>query len=143
MQQALEKLPLKFLNGVKIYGLLPGEELEEIVFQPSEWKRWLILIRRPISANILLLLTSNFMVGIQEDPLVGQGWIILYLPRNSIVGMQNQTRSLCNELTIQLKREEQTEEYKLLLKNETAQAWRERWIRHGGQWQEIPDEVEK
>jgi hypothetical protein len=143
IQQALEKLPLKFLNGVKIYGLLPGEELEELVFQPGNWKRWLLLVRRPISANTLLLLTSNFMVVIQEDPLVGQGWIISYLPRNSIVGMQNQPCRLYNELTIQLKREEQTAEYKLLLKSEIAQAWRERWVQHNGLWQDVPDEAGK
>ena len=142
LQEALEKLPLKFSNGVKIYGLLPGEELEELVFQPGTWKRWLILIRKPIFANTLLLLTSNFMVVIQEDQLVGQGWILSYLPRNSIVGIQNQPRSLWNELTVQLKREEQTAEYKLLLKSATVQAWRERWIRHGGLWRDIPDEVE-
>jgi hypothetical protein len=143
MQQDLEKLPLKFLNGVKIYGLLHGEELEELVFQPGFWRRWLILHRRPISANTLLLLTSNFMVVIQEDQMVGQGWIISYLPRNSIAGMQNQPGSLWNELTVQLKREEQTVEYKLLLKSATVQEWRERWIRHNGQWQDIPDEAEK
>ena len=142
LQQSFEKLPLKFSNGVKIYGQLPGEELEELVFQPGSWKRWLILIRRPISANTLLLLTSNFMVVIQEDPVVGQGWIISYLPRNSIAEIQNQPSGLWNELTIQLKREEQTAEYKLLLKSATVQAWRERWIRHSGLWQDIPDEVE-
>ena len=142
LQQSFEKLPLKFSNGVKIYGQLPGEELEELVFQPGSWKRWLILIRRPISANTLLLLTSNFMVVIQEDPIVGQGWIISYLPRNSIAEIQNQPRGLWNELTVQLKREEQTAEYKLFLKSATVQAWHERWIRHSGLWQDIPDEVE-
>jgi hypothetical protein len=128
VQQALEKLPLKFSNGVRIHGLLPGEELEELIFQPGTWKRWLLLFRKPISADTLLLLTSNYMVVIQEELGVGQGWIISYLPRNSIAGMQNQTRSLGNELTIQLQREEQTAEYKLLLKSEVAEAWRERWV---------------
>jgi hypothetical protein len=142
LQQALERLPLKFLNGVKIYGLLPGEKLEELVFQPGSWRRWLILIRRPISANTLLLLTSNFLVVIQEDPMVGQGWIISYLPRNSIAGIQNQPGSLWNELTVQLKREQQIAEYKLLLKSEAVQAWREGWMRHNGQWHDIPDKRE-
>jgi len=143
VQHALDKLPLKYSNGVKIYGLLSGEELEGLVFQPGTWKRWLFLVRRPVSRNILLLLTSTYMVVIQEDPEVGQGWIILYIPRISIVGIQNQTHGFWNELTIQLKREDQTAEYKLLLKGETAQAWRERWVQHNGQWQDIPDEAEK
>ena len=140
-QHALEKLPLKFSNGVKIYGLLPGEELEELVFQPGTWKRWLLVFRRPISANTLLLLTSNYVVVIQEELEVAQGWIVSYVPRNSIIGMQNRPRSLWNELTVQLKRGDQTAEYKLLLKNEAAQCWRVRWIQHGGQWQDLPGEV--
>jgi hypothetical protein len=138
-QQALEKLPLKFLNGVKIYGLLPGEELEELVFQPGIWKRWLLLFRRNILANTLLLLTSNYVVVIQEELEVAQGWIISYIPKNNIIGMQNQPRSLWNELTVQLQRGDQTAEYKLLLKNEAAQAWRVLWIQHGGQWQDLPE----
>mgnify|MGYP001084841145 CR=1 FL=1 len=132
VQQALEKLPLKFSNGVRIHGLLAGEKLEELIFQPGTWKRRLLLFRKPISADTLLLLTSNYMVIIQEELGVRQGWIIAYLPRNSIVGMQNQTRSLWDELTIQLHQEEQTAEYKLLLKSEAAQAWREQWVQHGG-----------
>lgn len=143
VQQAFEKLPLKFSNGVKIFGLISGEELEEIVFQHGTWNRWLFLIRRPILANTLLLLTSNYFVVIQEDPKVGQGWIITYLPRDSITGIQNQSQSLGNELTIQLKREEQTAQYKLLLSQEVTQTWRERWIRQGGQWQDIPNDTQK
>jgi hypothetical protein len=143
VQKSFEKLPLKFSNGVKIFGLLSGEELKALVFQPGTWKRWLFLIRQPISRNLLLILTSNYMVVIQEDPDVGQGWIISYLPRNSIAGIKNQPRSLWNELTVQLKREDQTVDYKLLLKGETAQAWRERWLQHNSQWQDVPDTVEK
>jgi hypothetical protein len=143
VQQALEKLPLKFSNGVKIFGLLLGEELEEVIFQPGTLKRWLFFVRQPIFANTLLLLTSNYMVVIQEDAVVRQGWIISYLARDSIAGIQNQPRSLGNEITVQLKREMQIAEYKLLLKSEAAQTWRERWIQHGGLWQDIPNEAEK
>ena len=128
VQQALEKLPLKFLNGVKIFGLLGGEELEDIVFQYGTWKRWLLLIRKPFLANTLLLLTSNYVVVIQEDPKVGQGWVISYLPRDCIAGIQNQPLSLNNLLNFQLKREEQTSQYKLLLSREAALAWCERWV---------------
>jgi hypothetical protein len=140
MRQAVENLPLKFSNGVKIYGLLPGEELKDLVFQPGIWKRWLLVSRRPVLANTLLLLTSNYVVVIQEDLTVKQGWIISYIPRNSIFGMQSQLRGLWNELTLQLKQGEQTAEYKLLLENEAVQAWRVRWIQSGGQWQDLPAE---
>ena len=59
LQTDVERLPFKFSNGLKIYGLLPGEELEELVFQPGTWKRWRYFFRQPISANTLLLLTTN------------------------------------------------------------------------------------
>jgi hypothetical protein len=137
-RQAFENLPLKFSNGVKIYGLLPGEELEDLVFQPGTWERRLLLFRRPVSANTLLSLTSNYVTVIQEDLHVSQGWIISYIPRSNIVGLQGQPRGLWNEVTFQLKRGGQTAEYKLLLEGAAVQAWRERWIQHGGQWQDVP-----
>ena len=134
-RQAAKKLPLKFSNGLKIYGLLPGEELEELVFQPGTWKRWRMLFRRAMTADTLLLLTSNYVVIIQEELEIAQGWIISYIPQNSIVGMQNQLKGQWNELTFQLKRGEQTAEYKLQLKDEAVQDWHLRWLQHGGQWQ--------
>jgi hypothetical protein len=140
-QQAFEKLPLKFSNGVKIYGLLPGEELKDLVFQPGTWKRRLLLFRRPVSANTLLSLTSNYMVVIQEELGVAQGWIISHIPRTSIVRIQNRPRDEWNELTVQLKRGDQTAETTFLLKSEAAQAWRVYWIQHGGQWQDLPGEA--
>jgi len=141
VRDAFESLPIKFSNGVKIYGLLPGEELEDLVFQPGTWERRLLLFRRPVSANTLLALTSNYVTVIQEDLHVSQAWIISYIPRSNISGMQGQPRGLWNELTVQLKRGDQTAEYKLLLENEAVQAWRERWIQHGGRWQDLPDHL--
>jgi hypothetical protein len=145
-QQALEKLPLKFSNGVKIHGLLPGEKLEHLVFQPGIWstrKFWPFLFRRPITANTLLSITSNYMVAIQEELGVAQGWIVSYLPRNGIVGMQNQPRGPWNELTVQLRQGDQTAECKLSLGSEAIEDWRGRWVQQGGQWQDLPDEMGK
>ena len=69
VHQALADLPLKFSNGAKIYGLLPGEKLEEQVFQPGTRRRWLLLFQRPVTANTLLLLTSNY--GVVQKQLRG------------------------------------------------------------------------
>lgn len=143
LQQALERLPLKFSNGVKIHGLLPGEELQDLVFQPGTWERRLLVFRKQVTANTLLLLTSNYVVVLQEELGVGQGWIVSYIRRNSIIEIQNRSLNLWNEIKIQLQREGQTAEYKLLLASEATQVWRERWVQHGGFWQEIPDENPK
>ena len=143
IRQDIKKLPFKFSNSVYMFGQLPGEELEELVFQPAINKRWLILGRRPLISNTVLLLTTNFMMVIQEDPSVKLGWIITYIPRSNITRIQNQPGSLWNELTIQLDREKQTKEYKLALKDEVTQAWGEKWIGHSGQWIDLPAEVKK
>jgi hypothetical protein len=139
-QEAIEKLPLKFSNGVKIYGLLPGEDVEEFVFQPRTWKSWLYFFRRPVSPNTLLLLTTNYMVVIDEDLQVEQGWILSYIPRNIITGIRSQPGKLWNQLSVQLKRGDQSVDYTLKLKNEFAEAWHTLWTQHGGQWQALPEQ---
>jgi hypothetical protein len=57
--------------------------------------------------------------------------------------MQSRPCGLWNELSIQLKRGDQSVDYRLLLKSEAVEAWRVQWIRHDGQWQDLPDEAEK
>jgi len=137
-QPALAALPLKYSNGVKLFGLLPGETLEALVFQPGVWRPRLLFFRQPLLAHTLLLLTSNFVAVIQEELGARQGWIISYIPRDSIVGIRHQPGSLWDELTIQLKRGDQTAEYRLRLRPKATEAWRTHWVDHGGQWQDPP-----
>jgi hypothetical protein len=139
IQEAMEKLPYKFSNGVELYGLLPGQKLLEMVYQPASWKRHLIFLNQPSSANILLLLTTNYMVVIQEELKVNHGWVISYIPRSNIIGIQNRHSDSWNEVLVQLKRDDQSVDYKLILRSETVEAWRARWIRHGGLWENIPE----
>lgn len=141
VNQKPSKLPLKFSNGLKLYGLLPGEKLEDMVFQTGEWKRKFLVIKKPISANTLMLLTSNYMIIIREELGFQYGWIITYIPRNCIVGIQNQIRETGNELTIRLKRGEQSTEYKLPLMNEATEQWKEVWKERGFRWEEVKEEV--
>ncbi|MGE5374186.1 MAG: hypothetical protein ACM3XO_03950 [Bacteroidota bacterium] len=138
-RQAFEKLPFKFFNGVQLYGLLPGEELEELVFQEATRKRWFYIFQRPKTADTLLMLTTNYLVMIQEDLNVRQGWIITYIPRSNICEIASQVDGLWNELSIQLKRRDQTANYRLLLSKQAAETWRIQWLVHGGRWQEIPN----
>jgi len=130
-------LPFKFWNGVQLYGLLSGEELEELVFQKATWKRRFYFFRQPVTADTLLMLTTNYMVVIQEDLKVRQGWIVTYIPRNTICGIQSQLSGLWSELSIQLERSGQSVDYKLLLARESAEAWQRQWVQHGGQWQSV------
>jgi hypothetical protein len=135
-KRALEKLPIKFSNGVKIYGLLPGEQLEDLVFQPGLWRRWLMLLRRHLTANTLLMLTGHFVVLIQDDLRVSQGWILSYIPRGCITEIQNHACDWYNELIFKLKHEGQTADYTVLLSKEAVEDWHTRWIQHGGKWRD-------
>lgn len=138
-RRAFEQLPFKFFNGMQLYGLLPGEELEELVFQEGVSKRRYYFFRQAITPDTLLLLTSNYMVVIQEDLKVKQSWIVSYFPLNGICTIQSRVEDLWNELSIQLKRQDQVANYELLLANQALDAWRAHWIAHGGQWQDFPN----
>ena len=137
---AVDGLPLKFFNGVRIHGLLPGEQLEDLVFQPGTWEHRLVFFRRAILPNTLILLTSNYLVVIQEELEVSQGWIITYIPRNAILNIQNQPCSQWNELSLQLERAGQSAQPQFRLTASAARTWHDCWTRHGGQWQDLPGE---
>jgi hypothetical protein len=138
IQPALDALPLKFINGVRIYGILPGEALEELVFQPGTWEHRLLLFRQAILSNTLVLLTSNYVVVDQEELEVSQGWILSYIPRSRIASIRNQPCVKWNELIFNLKHGQQKLEYKILTTAKAAQAWGSSWVQHGGQWQDLP-----
>lgn len=138
-EHALQELPLKFSNGLQLFGLLSGEELEEVVFQAGTWNYWLYLLRKPVFANTMLLLTSHYMVVIAEEMYVKQGWVVSYIPRNNIARMQSQLCGAWNELSVQLERGDQSVDYKLMLKNESVDLWCKRWVKHGGQWKVLSD----
>ena len=137
-RQVFERLPLKYFNGVQLYGLLPGEELEELVFQKSTFRRRLHFLRRPVTPDTLLMLTTNYMVVIQEDLKLRVGWILSYIPRNGICRLQSQARGLWTELIVQIKQQDQSAHCKFLLAKQAVDAWHMQWIAHGGQWQDIP-----
>ena len=79
------------------------------------------------------------MVVIDEELQVEQGWVLSYIPRNIITGIQSQPCGLWNELSVQLERGDQSVDYKLMVKNEFAEAWRILWIQHGGEWEDLPN----
>jgi hypothetical protein len=143
LQERIDGLPLKFSNGLSIHGLLPSENLEEIVFQPGLWKRRLLFFHRQVTTDTLILLTSNFMVILQEEVGVKQGWIISYLRRDSIQGIREQPHELWSELTIKLERSDQTADYVFLLPIDAARKWRVLWEKYGGSWQEIVDTIKQ
>jgi hypothetical protein len=110
--------------------------MESLVFQPRVQKRWLYFLRRSLLPNTLMLLTTDFLVVIQEEMQVEQGWILTYIPRECICEIQNRLYTQCSEITLQLQREKQRAEYRLLLSNKAVQVLQREWIRCGGRWQD-------
>ena len=141
-QQTLEKLSFKFLNGMYNHALLPGEALQEMVFQPGvsrSWNLWPFQFHRPFTADSVVSLTSNFVAVLQEELGVWYGWVLTHIPRDRIAGMSRQPRGLYDELVIQLAQAGRPEEYRIPLAREAVEAWKERWIRQGGTWQDSPE----
>jgi hypothetical protein len=143
-QKAMDALSFKFNNGMRIYGFLPGEVLEELVFQPGVNRIreiWPFEFRKPVTADTVVSMTSNFVVALQEELGKWYGWILTYIPRNRIIGMQNRPGALCDELAVQLGQPGNSVEYKIPLGRDAIKDWRGRWIQQGGQWQNLPIEI--
>jgi hypothetical protein len=75
------------------------------------------------------MLTTNYLVVIQEDMKLKVGWIVSYIPRDCIAGMGSSPGDACTQLVVQLKRKDQTTGIKFLLTEETANAWLALWSR--------------
>ncbi len=143
-QKAMDTLSFKFNNGMRIYGFLPGEVLEELVFQPGvnrTWNIWPFRLRKQITADTVVSMTSNFVVALQEELEKWYGWILTYIPRNKIMSMQSWPKGLCDELALQLGQPENCTEYRISLGRDAIETWRGRWIQQGGQWQTLPFET--
>jgi hypothetical protein len=138
VQARRDNLPLKFYNGIRLHGLLAGETLLDLVFQPGVKERLLYLFHRAVLANTLVLLTSHFVVVIQEELKVAQGWIVTYIPRANIRGIHCQPRGQWNELSFQLNLEGQKAEVILRLNDEATQAWKAVWEDQNGEWHGPP-----
>ena len=65
--EEIERLPLKFANGVKIYTLAPGERLLALAFQPGIWTRRLLILRRQVTPPVVLALTDRHVSLIEEE----------------------------------------------------------------------------
>ena len=143
-QKAMDALSFKFNNGMRIYAFLPGEVLEELVFQPGVNRTreiWPFHFRKPITADTVVSMTSNFMVSLQEEPGTWYGWILTFIPRNKIIGMQSRPGGLYDELAVRLGKPGNSAEYRIPLGRDAIEAWRERWTQQGGQWQTLPNET--
>lgn len=132
----VERLPLKYANGLKIYILAPGERLLALAFQPAIWMRRLLVFRRQVTPAIVLALTDRHVSLIEEQRALGgsrsYGWSFTFIPRHAVTGMRSAPAPLGRLISIGLLVEGATATYELEITTEVATTWEAQWRAHGG-----------
>jgi len=134
----VERLPMKYANGLKFYILAPGERLLALAFQPAIWMRRLLILRRQITPTIVLALTDRHVSLIEEQRALGSsrsyGWIFTFIPRHAVTGMRSVPVPLGRLISIDMLVEGATAAYELEITTEVAAAWEAQWRGQGGAW---------
>lgn len=132
-----EDLPLKFKNGLRLYGLQPEESLLGVVFQPSLWKDYGRVLHRQISANTLLALTDHELVIIEEEETGRKnpyGWILTFCPLACLKNFETTPEGTWQEVQLHLARNGVEVDRRVKLGPETALNWQALWSHyHVGQ----------
>lgn len=66
-KEILESLPYKFKNLIRMDMILPGEQIQRMVYCPSIWKRHLGVLRYHASPRMTFLLTNYHLSLAEED----------------------------------------------------------------------------
>ena len=122
----------KFMNGLKLYGLLPGEQVLGFIFQPGLWgRRWRIFPMR-MSETTLLAITDKQLIVVEEQSrsrFPAYGWILTFHPRHAIEKLSVTPRLNWLEVIIEMKSSSGMIERGILLDQANASAWQELWSR--------------
>jgi len=130
-------LPLKFKNGLRLYGLQPNERLLGVIFQHRLWKRYGRALQHQVSANTLLALTDHELVIIEEEKTGWKnpyGWILTFCPLACLKEFETTPEGAWQELQLRLARKGVEVDRRVKLGPETALNWQALWSRyHMGQ----------
>lgn len=134
----VERLPLKYANGLKIYILAPGERLLGLAFQPAIWVRRLLVLRRQVTPAIVLALTDRHVSLIEEQRALGTsrsyGWIFTFIPRHAVTGMRSASAPLGRQISIEMLVQGIKAGRELEVTTEVAATWEAQWRGQGGAW---------
>ncbi len=129
-----QKLPLKFKNGLRIYGLQSDEDVQGIIFQPGIWEHRWPFFDHQVIANTLLALTDREVVIVEENRTGEKspyGWIFTYCPLAGVKGIKTTPDETRSELHLHLARAGVAVDRQLTLEPEAALAWQNLWADHG------------
>lgn len=135
----LNRLPMKFANGLRYHGLQPGERLLGFVFQPDIWTHRWRFFPHQISATTLLALTDHQFIILEEEKKgkeANYGWIFTFCPLAGVTGIELEPARVWPELRIRLGRGSVTVDRRVTLEQEQARAWQGLWAKYGGQGEE-------
>lgn len=126
---ALNKNSLKFRNGLRIYGIQPGECLSGYVYQPRITKRFLGLFPRILVPGGVAAFTQNEFVLIEEGNTnpTSYGWYILICPRDYISELNLQSAKDLSDVRISLTKSNISAEHQVMWQNTNAQALYSLW----------------
>jgi hypothetical protein len=101
--EAFEALPFKFANIVPNRLMLPDEQVQAMVFQPTIWQRRFGLFKRRRGPATTVVLSREHLILAQEDaPTAGTayGMIARYCPRARLAAMTLERRESDLWLTV-------------------------------------------
>lgn len=137
----VERLPLKYANGLKFYILAPGERLLALAFQPAIWMRRLLILRRQVTPAIVLALTDRHVSLIEEERALGRspsyGWIFTFIPRHGVTGMRAAPAPLGRLISIDMLVDGSKATREVEVTAQVAEAWAAQWRDHGGGWSAV------
>ncbi len=126
----LDRLPMKFGNGLRYHGLQPDERLLGLVFQPGIWRQYRRFFRQQVAATTLLALTDRQLIILEEDKNgkhANYGWIFTFCPLAGVAGTEVKAAESWQEVQIHLEREGVAVDRQVTLEPEMALAWQDLW----------------
>lgn len=125
----------KFMNGLRLYALQPGERLLGYAFQSRIKERFLRYFSRPVAPASMFALTDQAVVFVEEDKAHGAsyGWVITICPRKTVLTVENTPMQKWQELSVLLLMNQVSMERKLILESETALACKALWASQSSQ----------
>jgi len=126
----LGKESFKFMNGLRLYALQPGEHLQGYVFQPRIKEHFLRFFSRSVAPASLFVVTDLAVVFVEEDKARGAsyGWVVTICPRSVVLTVENKPLQKWRELSVRLLRNNVNTERSLILEHETALACKSLWV---------------
>jgi hypothetical protein len=130
----LEGQSYKFRNGLDLHALQQDEGLQDSVFQPRVFKRYVRLIRRLIAPASLMAITDRQLILIEEgmSSATSYGYQFTYTARANVAGVDARAKASLDEVCVHFKKGAVTSEHRLRMEFANALACQNLWASQAG-----------